>query len=462
MGTLLSLMQSSLSALQADQAALNVTSNNVANQNTVGYTREIVQFANDSVSLSNGTTSGVNVGSGAISQRDRVLEQRVQQQTQVQSQSATAEAALQQIENVFSLSSTSSSASTTAIGSAMDTFFSSLTALASNPSDTSTRQAVLTAASSMVSTFNSALGQLSSIGSSLDQESVSIVSQVNSLTTTIAGLNTQIASSSPTADAGTLEDQRQAAIAQLSQLIGLNQISTENNGIALTTANGQVLVSGSTAYALQATQVGGSTHILAGATGEDITGEITGGQLGGVLSVRDGELAQVSSSLYTLAFTVQDKFGGQNSQGVDEYGNTGGYLIGVSPSGAFYMATTDPNSIATAAIGEGSAGNGNAQALAALATASIVDGTTATNFYAALLSQVGNAVSSATTDSTQQQTALTQLTTQRDALSGVSLDQEASNLTQYQRSYEAAARVFSIVDTLMADAINLGQTTAVS
>jgi flagellar hook-associated protein 1 len=74
-----------------------------------------------------------------------------------------------------------------------------------------------------------------------------------------------------------------------------------------------------------------------------------------------------------------------------------------------------------------------------------------------LLDTIGNATATATADSTQQQASLTQLTTQRDSLSGVSLDQEAANLTQYQRSYEAAAHVFSIVNTLLASAINLGQ-----
>jgi flagellar hook-associated protein 1 FlgK len=57
---------------------------------------------------------------------------------------------------------------------------------------------------------------------------------------------------------------------------------------------------------------------------------------------------------------------------------------------------------------------------------------------------------------------LTQLTSQRDSLSGVSLDEEASNLTQYQRSYQAASEVFSIANTIMASAINLGVETTVS
>ena len=100
--------------------------------------------------------------------------------------------------------------------------------------------------------------------------------------------------------------------------------------------------------------------------------------------------------------------------------------------------------------------------LADLSTANIVGGQTASGYYASLLGQIGNATAGATTDNTAQQATLTQLTTQRDSLSGVSLDEEAANLTQYQRSYQAAAKLLTITDTIMASRINLGAETTVS
>src|ERR1700760_1983780 len=155
MGSMASLMDIARQALIADQEALNVTSNNVANQNTAGYTREVVHFqAADAVTLS-GSTFGSGVTAAAASQRDRVLEQRVQQQTQSQAQSGALESALQQIQNIFGLSSTTSSASSTALGTATNSFFSALSALASNPSDAATRQNVLTAANTLAAAFNS-------------------------------------------------------------------------------------------------------------------------------------------------------------------------------------------------------------------------------------------------------------------------------------------------------------------
>jgi flagellar hook-associated protein 1 FlgK len=452
-------------ALMANQEALNVTSNNVANQNTRGYTRQVVNFqAVDAVSLSQGTSSsGVTVT--VASQRDRVLEQRVQQQTQTQSQSAALESALQQVQNIFGLSSTTSSASSTVLGSAIDSFFNSLSSLTSNPSDTATRQSVLTAASTLAAAFNSASDQLSQVSSSLNQQVAGDVGQVNSLTKTIASLNAQIASISPNSDAGSLEDQRQQAITQLSQLIGLNQISTENNGITLTTSNGALLVSGSQAFALSVGQVGGATHILAG--GQDVTANLTGGDLGGVLQARDQELPGYQSALDNLAFAVGTQVNQQNQLGTDGNGNPGGALFSLPAASAgaaslIQVATADPNAVAAAATGEGSAGNTNASALSDLSSAKIVGGQTASVFLASLLDQIGSDAAAATTDNSAQQTTLTQLTTQRDSLSGVSLDEEAANLTQYQRAYQAAAQVFNIGNSIMASALNLGVQTTVT
>jgi flagellar hook-associated protein 1 FlgK len=465
MGTITSVMDIAQQALLADQDALNVTANNVANQNTPGYTREVVTFQSvDAVTLS-GSTVGSGVTATATSQRDRVLEQRVQQQTQIEAQSGALQSALQQIQNIFGLSSTTSSASATALGTATNSFFSALTALASDPADTATRQNVLSTANTLAGAFNSASSQLAQVSSSLNQQVVGDVSQVNSLTTTIASLNAQITSISPNGDAGTLEDQRQSAIAQLSQLVGLDQISTENNGITLTTSNGAVLVSGSKSFALSTTQVGGTTHILAGVDGQDVTSNLSGGDLGGVLQARDQQLPSYQSSLDSLTFGIGTEVNQQNELGVDLNGNPGAALFTLPPtqSGAaalIQVATTDPSAIAAAAPGEGSAGNSNI--LSGLSNPNVQGGQVAAQFLASFLGQIGSDTSAATTDNSAQQATLTQLTTQRDSLSGVSLDEEASNLTQYQRAYQAAAQVFNIANSVMASALNLGVETSVT
>jgi flagellar hook-associated protein 1 FlgK len=470
MGSLTSLLNIASEALSADQAALNATANNVANQNTPGYTREVVSFeSGDSVFLS-GRAQSEGVAANVTSQRDRVLEQRVQQQIQTAAQSAGLQSALQQVENIFGVTSSSTSSSAVAssqLGTAINTFFSSLSSLEANPSDTSTRQQLLTAASALAGAFNSASSQISQITTSLNQEVGSDVGQVNALTSSIASLNSKIASLSPNGDAGTLEDQRQEDIDQLSQLVGLDQITTSQNGISLTTSSGALLVSGDQSFQVSTTQVGGNTDVLAGDPPQDVTSNLTGGDLGGALQARDQYLPTYSKALDNLAFSLGSAVNQQNEAGADSSGNPGQAIFSLPGSAAgaaslISVVATSPGAVAAASAGEGSAGNDNATALADLSTKNVVGSQTVTGFLASFLSQIGSDASQVTTNNTAQQATLTQLTTQRDSLSAVSSDEEASNLTQYQRSYQAASQVFSIVDTLMASAINLGEQTTVS
>ena len=467
MGTITSLIDIARQALLADQEALNVTSNNVANQNTAGYTREVVNFTPvDTVTLS-GATIGSGVTASEASERDLVLERQVQQQSQIQAQSGALESALEQVQNIFGLSATKSSASSTVLSTATNFFFSALSSLTSDPSDTATRQNVLTAANTLASAFNSAASQLAQVSASLDQQIGGDVGQVNTLTATIAYLNARITSQSPSGDAGALEDQRQLAITQLSQLVGLDQISTEQNGITLTTSGGAVLVSGNQSFVLSAAKVGGVTHIFARVSGPDVTSNISGGDLGGALVARDQKVPSYASSLDSLAFGLATAVNQQNEQGTDGSGNPGAalFVLPPSPSDAaalIQVATTDPNAVAAAAPGEGSAGNTNALALANLLSVNLVAGQTASGFIASFLSQIGSDTAAATTNDGAQQAALTQLTTERDSFSAVSLDEEASGLTQYQRAYQAAAQVFNIANSVFASAINLGEETTVA
>jgi flagellar hook-associated protein 1 FlgK len=470
MGSLTGLLNLSLSALQANQAAIDITSNNVANANTPGYTEETANWQEvDSVSLSGGASVGRGASVTESSQRDRVLEQRVQQQTQLESSSSAESAALTQLQSVFGLTSTSASASSTTIGADVNAFYNSLSTLQASPTSGSARQAVLSAIQTLTGDFNSAASQISTQTSSLNQQVTGAVGQVNSLTASIAALNTQITSTSPNGDAGTLEDQRQQDLAQLSALVGFNQTTTQGNGLTLTTTSGALLVSEGQSYALSTAVVNGNVDVLAAAAtgGQDVTPGLTGGQLGGVLQARDQDLPQVSSSLDTLAWAIGTQVNAQNEAGLDGNGNSGVALFTLPPTAVGAAAlispgTSNPSQIAAAAVGEGLSGGTNAGALSALQNAATVNGQTPAGFFAGFLTQLGDTVSSVANSNTVQQASLTQLTTQRNALSGVSLDQEAANLTQYQNSYEAAAKVFSIVDTLLASALNLGEETTVS
>lgn len=475
MGTLSALLNLSQNSLLANQAAINITANNVANANTPGYTTQVAVWTQaDTVSLGNGVSASEGANVSVKSLRDLVLNYRIQQQTQQESSSSAESTALDDLQSIFGLTTSSTVAASTTIGTDMNTFFSSLSTLQSSPSSTSDRQAVLSAAETLATDFNNVSSAIAGQTTSLNEQALGAVDQINSLTSSIAALNLQIGSTSPNADSGTLEDQRQQDLTQLSQYIGFSMTKTENNGITLATANGQVLVSEGQSFALKTTMSGSNVNILT-AGGQDITSVldgtssgITGGLLGGVLKARDVELPKIATSLDTLAYAVGSAVNTANQNGLDGSGNAGAAIFtlpGTSVGAASVISvasTVTSNSIAAAAVGEGTSGGTNAKALAALSTTNLVGSLTASSFYSSMLTQLGDMTLNSTNANTTQKASLTQLTTQQSSLSSVNEDNEAANLTQYEKSYNAAAKVFAIVNQLMAGAINLGQEVTIS
>jgi flagellar hook-associated protein 1 FlgK len=150
-----------------------------------------------------------------------------------------------------------------------------------------------------------------------------------------------------------------------------------------------------------------------------------------------------------------------NEAGTDLNGNAGGAFFTVPSTGSagaaatISVAITDPSQIAASL--NGSAGdNSNVNAMIALQNQPIVNGQTPLNAYSNLVFQVGSDVSTAQSESTSAEAMVTQLQNQIGGVSGVDINQESVNLVQYERAYQAAAQVSSVIDDLTADAINLG------
>jgi flagellar hook-associated protein 1 FlgK len=468
MASINSALQIITGALTADQAALNVTSNNIANANTPGYTREVPVFqSNDAV-----TINGISYGQGAQmtsaqSQRNMVLEAGIQQQTQSQQSTDSELTAMQQVQSIFNQVTTGSGSAANSLGDKITGFFNSLTALEASPASITLRENVLSAAGSMTSTFNNVAEQLGQQTSTLNQQAQGIVQQINPLLTSIAQLNQQITSASPSGDAGQLEDQRQVDLQQLSQYVGVNVVRTEDNGITVTTTGGAVLVAKAQAYQLTTGNIGGNLHVFTSAAGtpQDITAQQMGGggQLAGVLTARDQDIPAVQTQIDTLAYNVSTQVNINQSNGVDLNGNPpqqffNGNGPGLIPgaAAALNVRLTDPSQIAAAAPGNGPGDDTNLQAMANVANNPIVAGNTPADYYSSFVTGLGAQVSGLNTQNQAQQASLSQVQSQRDALSAVSLNEEASNLQNYERAYQSASQVFSILDTLMASALNLG------
>ena len=460
MSSLFGSMSVALQSLLAQQGAMGVVANNVANANTPGYTREIPILEETPATLIGNTMVGTGVMLKDVeSVRDNILNLRIQQETSQQSSLNSYVNSMDQVQSLFNETQGAG------LQTYLSNFFNSFQSLAANPTSTSLRQAVITAGQDLAGAFSQTSSSLATIQQGLDQSVVQTVQQVNQLTAQMADLNQQIqAVSNSGQNPGSLEDQRDEVLQNLAGLIDTAVIYNDDGTVSVTTTNGTALVSGnqSDPLTVQLDDSTGMHEVFA--QGTDITSTIAGGQLQGLLQARDQSIPSAQSSLDNLAAGLISAVNQQQNDGFDLTGAQGAdFFTPFTPStpgsnagaaATMTVALTDPDQVAASSDGT-PGGNGNATAMANLENAPIVSGQTAGSYYSNLIDQVGNSVSNATAEQEAVNLALQQLSNQQTALSGVSLDEEAANLVLYQRAYEAAARVISVVDELTSTTINM-------
>ncbi len=236
-------------------------------------------------------------------------------------------------------------------------------------------------------------------------------------------------------------------------------IVQSNDGTFNVYLGGQTpLVIGGQQFQISTNFSSGQTQIL-DSQSNDVTAEITGGSLGAMIRENNTTLPGYLTQLNTLAQTVADQVNTQLAQGLDESGagpTTNLFTYDQPGDAASTLAVTNiaPDQIAAASAGA-PGGNGNAIAVAQLASAPMVNGSTLTQAFGNLSAQVGNDVVNAQQNQTDDQDLLTQAQQQRQHVSGVSLDAEAAKLIQFQQSYQAVGQMVTVLNSLTQTLLNI-------
>lgn len=455
MASLGSVLSIAVQSLQAANGGLQATNNNISNANTPGYTREVAVLQEASPITEGNLTAGNGVLlEGYQSIRDELVQGQIRQQTSDQSGANAELASLQQIQTAFT-------ASTSDIGTEMSSLFSSLSSLATNPTSSSSRQAVLTAGQNLATAFNTASNAMTSQQTGLNTQVTQDVSQINQLAQEIAALNPKIAeqnANSPVSDGGTLQDQQDQLVTQLAALTNVSVTQT-GDGETITTGNGTPLVVGTQSFALQtATSSTGAEEVL-DSNGNDISSTLTSGDLGGTLQTLNTTIPGLLNQLDTLANQFATAFNSAQASGYDQNGKAGQDFYSIpntvaGSAGTITMAISDPALIAASSDGT-SGSDGNLTSFTAVKTNALPSGQTPTDAYASLVYQVGSLTSNANAESSATTASLTQLKDQFNSVSGVSIDQESANLITYQNAYEAAARVISTIQALFTTTMSM-------
>jgi flagellar hook-associated protein 1 FlgK len=457
MGGLSTALLIGIDGLDAAQGALDATSNNIANVNTPGYTREVAQLSELAENDSNNQITGGGVTlDGLQSIRDELLNMQINQQTSLQNAADTESSSLQQLQTNFTSTGTD-------IGSALTAFSSSLVQLSGNSNSSAVQQSVLSAGQNLAAAFNSTANGLTSAQTAANEQVPDTVSQINSLTQQIAQLNGQLAQVPSAENGGTTQDQLDQAVQQLAGLTNISVTQT-NNGETITTGSGAPLVIGNQSFSLQtATGPGGLDEVL-DSNGNNITSTITGGTLGGSLNIANQVIPGFLTQLNSLASQFATAFNAAQAAGTDSNGNPGAaFFTGTATlstaAADINVGLTSPSQIAISSDGS-AGGNGNVANLSAVLTTALPSGESPENSYASLVFNVGAAGSNASTQSTAIGDNLTQLNNLQGSVSAVNIDEETANLLRFQTAYEAATRIVSTVQVLNNAALNMGSSSS--
>jgi flagellar hook-associated protein 1 len=331
----------SLTALQALQQAIAVTSNNVANANTPGYDVETIELTSAAPQSNGSVTVGAGVDVAGVT---RAFSQAETNQYNT-SQSALGSLNAQQnysnqIDNLFG---------TTANGltTALQTYYGGWSDVADNPTSTAARQALLGDAQSLASSFQSSSTQLNALNSDVNTRITDDVTQINSYAQSIAQLNQQIVQGSAGGQTpNTLLDQRDQLVSSLSQLVGVTTSTDQNGSLNVFIGNGQPLVLQGVTTTLttvpdpfNASELQISSSALNGAS---ISNSITSGDLGGLLQARTQVINPALNQLGQIATALSQSANAQQNSGLDLNGNFGANLFSVGgPQATASSSNTD-------------------------------------------------------------------------------------------------------------------------
>jgi flagellar hook-associated protein 1 FlgK len=451
LANLLTSLYNTSNALNVFNAALQTTENNVVNSSTPGYAKQIQSLSALPFDPSIGLPGGVAAGP-MQSTRNGFAEQSVrtqQSQLGVQQQMSND---LQALQSYFDLSSTSG------VAASMNALFNAFSQLSINPNDATSRQAVLDQAQQTSISFQHAAGGLGAVSSNVDDEMRGAINAIDELAGQIANINTLRSQNAANGmDAG-VDATLNAALEDLSQYVHFKALRQPDGTVSIYLGGQTPLVFGNESLPIQADFSLPTTRIV-DVHGNDITGQITGGSLYGMLQVNNTLLPSYLGELNTLASTLADQVNSTLSNGIDLNGKTPdtdlfAYDAAAGAAGTLTVNALSPEQIA-AAFPDAPGGNGNALALSQLNTARALNGETFAQYYGVLAGDIGTDLSNAKDAASTDKQLLTQAQSLRQQLSGVSLDEEASNLMMFQRAYQATAKLLGVINDLTGTLINL-------
>lgn len=460
-------------ALTANQTAMAVTSHNVANVNTKGYSRQRVDLRN----IEADSTVGIRVGggvevAGVVRAASEFVNRRLEEEGTTLGKAETLQDIYTQLENIFQ------SEGDGGISKAMSEYFNNVRSLSAQPDSLALRTALKENAENLTAQFRRTVNSIDEVTADVNRRIETNIDTVNQLTDQVAKLNQRImeVEMDGKSAANDERDRRDLAIRELSKIVDVKVIPTEKGGINIMNPKLGSLVVGNDRLVLEVNRLppktaGGppslSVMVQMGSSGakRDVSNAFEGGALGGLIQARNQVVPKILDRLdqtaYQLttnvnnvhrdAFTLDGAKGKtffRDLQSVDGASREFGVSEDIQKNAKHIATSFEP----------GKSGDNRALlAIADLQDAKILDGGNSSiiDFNAGTVGTLGAEVASANRFLEQQEHIYQQVEGYRESVSGVSLDEEAINMMKFQKGFEASAKMIQVADQMMDTVLSL-------
>jgi flagellar hook-associated protein 1 len=446
-----------LNALMAHRQSIDVAGQNVANANTVGYTRQRADLTAVSATGHGGLFTKIDAPGWGVEVTsvtrivDGFVDSRQRDAHAANAFAGAVQGAWTGIEQIVN------EPSTTGISAQLSDFWASWHDVVNHPDDEATRSQLLSQANTLVDTITTSRSAVDAQFTSARDQLKAVAQEINGTARSVAELNDRIRTAQATgSQVNEMADQRDQLVLHLSRLTGATARANDDGTVDVL-LGGSMLVSGVRSTGVQVAGANNVDNVPPSLEGP-VRLQFTDGRSAIVTSGQAGGLLNAMNAAYPSAAAGLDKVAQTLAKNVNDLHRTGKGLDD-AVSRDFFTATnardlkvviTDPRDVAAASSGGGSFDASLADKIAQLADKS--DGADVT--WRAYVAQVGVDAQAATRRVTLQESVTRQADSARDSVSGVSVDEEMANLLMFQRAYEGAARVMTTVDQTLDTLIN--------
>lgn len=458
MPDLLRLLEIGRRALLAHQSVMSTTGQNIANVNTIGYSRQRVDLAAGRPTVTPNGIFGSGVQIANLRRiRDRFIDQQLINERGSFGKFEFKSDSLDFIEQIFN------EPTDFGLNRMMEDFWNSWHDLSNNPESNAARTVVQGAAITLASGFNRVHRQLSNYVNEINKELQFKVDDVNRLAGEIANLNDKISSFEAKGnEASDFRDQRDLLIDQLSKLVNIQTHENQSGVVNVSLGNRFLIVDTQVEeLSLSPTSTGDLGPQVIWARDGDLV-NITQGTLKGILDIRDINISDYFDQLGELARTLTEQVNAIHRNGYNLTGQTNIKFFNDNIKGAedFAVSTeirNDAKLIATSAAQGTPGDNSIALSIAELQDSLVMANGTSTfgDFYNSLISSLGGQSQEASFLKNSFNLTVEKLENTRESVSGVSLDEEMINMIEAQTAFTAASRFISTVDEMTQTVLNM-------